>query len=75
MPPGQPDDKDVKKSLYLEDFLILASVGLLLWLGVFQRHETWAQWELAGVLVIMLIVFIRRIRRTYRAFKEKEKDS
>lgn len=66
------DNDDVKTKLYIEDGLILGSILMLFWLGVFERNEAWAQWELGGILLIMLIVFIRRIRRTYSAFKEKQ---
>lgn len=65
-------DKNVKKKLYIEDALILGSILMLFWLGVFERNESWAQWELVGLLLIMLVVFIRRIRRTYRSFKDKQ---
>lgn len=65
-------DEDIKKKLYIEDALILGSILMLFWLGVFERNETWAQWELVGIFLIMLVVFIRRIRRTYRSFKEKQ---
>lgn len=65
-------ENKTKRSLHLEDVIILISVGLLFWLGVLRRHETVAQVLLVGVLIVMLVVFLRRIRRTYRAFKEKQ---
>ena len=57
------------RHIVIEDALILVSIALLFVLAVFFRRESWAQWALGGVLVTMVIVFLRRSRRTHRAFK------
>lgn len=67
----QGTSKETRGRLYVEDALILVSIGLLFWLGVVKRHQPVAQVLLGAVFIIMLVVFVRRIRRTYRAFKEK----
>ena len=66
----QDNDEETRRRLHLEDLIILVSVGLLFWLGVFHRHKLWAQIELVALLIVMLVVFIRRVRRTYRAFRD-----
>ena len=58
--------------IYVEDALILIAVAALFWLGVFHRTETWAQRALIGVLIVMGVVFVRRIRRVHRAFRHKQ---
>ena len=55
--------------VYIEDALLLVTIVLLFVLTIFFRHELWAQYVLAALLVLMLIVFIRRLRRASRAFK------
>lgn len=60
------------RGVYVEDALILASVGLLFWLGVFRRGEAWAQIALLGVLALMVVVMVRRLRRAHRALTEEE---
>ena len=59
-------------AIYIEDALILVAIGLLFVLTIFFRDERWGQLALAGVFVAMLVVFIRRFRRTHRAFKGRE---
>ncbi len=55
--------------IYIEDGLILLSIGLLFVLTIFFRREAWAQWALGAVFLLMLIVFVRRFSRAHRAFK------
>lgn len=64
-----------KTSIYIEDALIIVSIALLFWLGVLERNERWAQLLMGGVLLVMLTVFIRRIRRVHGAFTGSENDS
>lgn len=72
MPSEQQDDEQqTRRNLYVEDALILVCIGLLFWLGVLRRHQPVAQILLGAVFIVMLVVFVRRIRRTYRAFKDK----
>ena len=55
--------------LFVEDALILLSIGLLFVLTVFFRREQWGQMALLAVLLVMVVVFVRRLRRTHRAFR------
>jgi hypothetical protein len=41
-------------------------------LGVFFRGRWWGQAGLGVVLVVMVIVFVRRLRRVHRAFMERD---
>jgi hypothetical protein len=68
------DSKRLRRSIYIEDALIIASIAVLFWLGVFHRTRPWAQLALAGVALIMLIVMVRRARRVRRAFKGRQED-
>lgn len=63
-----------RTAIYVEDGLILLSIGVLFALGVFYRQETWAQIVLGGVLLLMLVIFVRRYRRAKRAFQSDEQD-
>jgi hypothetical protein len=65
------NEQETRRSLHLEDVMILVCIGLLFWLGVFRRREPEAQLLLGAVFIVMLVVFIRRVRRTYRAFKDR----
>ena len=58
--------------IYVEDALILVAIAVLFWLGVFHRRESWAQAALVAVLIVMGVVFVRRIRRVHRAFRQKQ---
>ena len=73
-PVSEGDDterhREQRRGIYVEDALILISIGLLFWLGVLERHETWAQIAMGVLLLVMLMVFVRRVRRVRRAFKE-----
>ncbi len=57
-----------KAALYFEDALIFLAVAALFVLTVFFRHRLWGQVALFGVLIVMVIVFIFRLRRVHRAF-------
>lgn len=54
--------------MYVEDALILLAIVALFVLGVFFRRTSWGQGGLLVVLVVMAVVFVRRFRRTHRAF-------
>ncbi len=58
----------------IEDVLILLSVGALFVLAVFFRDTVWGQVGLGAVFLVMVIVFIGRIRRANRAFTEHRDD-
>jgi membrane protein implicated in regulation of membrane protease activity len=62
--------KKLKRSILIEDVLILVSIGELFWLGVLKRTELWAQIAMGVVAVVMLVVLVRRLKRVHRAFKE-----
>ena len=68
---GEPDKekRPAPGGLFVEDALILLSIGLLFVLAVFFRREQWGQRALVAVLLAMAVVFVRRIRRIHRAFK------
>jgi len=68
---GEPDkEKRAGPSgLFIEDALILLSIGLLFVLSIFFRREQWGQIALLAVLLVMVVVFVRRIRRTHRALR------
>ena len=70
--PGQtPGAREApsKRQIAVEDILILLSIGALFVLGVFFRTRMWAKVALGAVLAVMLVLFIVRFRRLYRAFK------
>ena len=58
--------------IYVEDALILIAIAVLFWLTVFHRREAWAQTALIGVLIVMGVIFVRRVRRVHRAFRNKQ---
>ena len=71
---GEESGKDNRArafGVYIEDVLILVSIGLLFWLGVFERHKASGQVALGVVLVVMVIILVRRVRRLHRAFREE----
>jgi len=71
---GEEPEKDSRAKtpgVYIEDALILVSIGLLFWLVVFRRHETSAQIALGVILLVMVIVLVRRVRRLNRAFRDE----
>ena len=55
--------------LFIEDALIILSIGLLFVLTIFFRREQWGQIALVALLLVMAVVFVRRIKRIHRAFK------
>lgn len=59
-----------KTAMYVEDALIVISIGLLFWLAVLERHEGWAQIALVGVLIVMAVVLVRRFRRFNRGIRK-----
>ena len=61
-----------KRSVYIEDGLIIVSIALLFWLGVLERDQRWAQLLMGGVLVVMLTVLVRRLRRVHGAFTQSD---
>ena len=67
----QPSDQHEPREpgIYIEDALILVSIVLLFALAIFFRFEAWGQAALVGVFAVMLVVFVRRLRRVHRAFK------
>jgi len=65
----EPDRRASKTQIYVEDGLILLAVAALFVLGVFYRTEPWGQAGLLVVLVVMVEVFVVRLRRAHRAFK------
>lgn len=71
-----PEDERRKPvGFYIEDALILVSIGLLFVLTVWFRYETWGRFALLAVLLVMAVVFVRRLRRTHRALKGKDGDT
>ena len=62
-------DAPSRRRIILEDMLILVAIGALFVLGVFFRTRMWAQITLGVVLAVMLILFVVRVRRMYRAFR------
>ena len=62
-------DVPSKRQVAVEDMLTLLSIGALFVLGVFFRTRMWATVALGAVLAVMLVLFIVRFRRLYRAFK------
>ena len=69
------DDQGPRAGIHGEDVLILLSVVALFFLTVFCRHTLWGQGALAGVLILMAVVFWRRFRRVHRAFTGQEDDT
>ena len=63
------DKRPISGGVFIEDALIVFSIGLLFVLTVFFRDEPWGQRALLAVLVVMVVVFVRRIKRTHGAFK------
>jgi len=59
-------------SVYVEDAVIIASVLLLFVLTVFFRRTLWGQLALVGLLIVMVVVLVRRLRRTHRALRGRE---
>ena len=55
------------------DFLSLSMLMVSRWvvfvLTIFFRREPWGQLALLAVLLVMVVVFVRRLKRTHRAFK------
>ncbi len=72
--PAEESDqrKRSKAVIYVEDALILLSIGLLFWLGVLNRRETWAQVAMIPVLGMLLIVLVRRVRRVHRVMRGRK---
>lgn len=66
------DKRPTGVATYLEDALIVVSIGLLFVLTIFFRREAWGQRALLAVFVVMLIVLVRRLLRAQRAFKNQE---
>ncbi len=64
--------KRLKRSIIIEDTLILLSIAMLFLLGVLYRHHGWAQIILFFVFLLMLAVFIRRTRRVKREFRRQQ---
>ena len=70
MPENRPGkDPPAKTLIHVEDGLILVSIGLLFWLGVLKRHQTWAQVAMIPVLAMMVVVLIHRLGRLRRAMQ------
>ena len=57
-----------RRVILVEDVLIVASVAALFVLAVFCRTTLWGQVGLGVVFVVMLVVFVRRLRRVHRGF-------
>ncbi len=70
--PHESGGAESKLGLYVEDALILLAVAALFVLGVFFRNTQWGQVGLGVVLVVMVIVFVRRLRRVHRAFTGRD---
>ncbi len=70
--PHENGGAESKLGLYVEDAFILLAVAALFVLSVFFRHTQWGQIGLGVVLVVMVIVFVRRLRRVHRAFTERD---
>ena len=70
------DDGQLRRliTIGIEDVLILLSVAALFVLAVFFRDVVWGQVGLGVVVLVMVIVFISRFRRTHRAFTERRDD-
>jgi hypothetical protein len=74
VPANQSEGEQTGHSVvvYVEDGLIILSIGFLFWLGVFHRAEAWAQGVLVLVLIMMAVVFVARVRRVQRALRKRE---
>ena len=57
------------RGLYLEDAVILVSIGALFVLTVFFRHTPGGKLGLVLLLALMLVVFVRRLTRVHKAFR------
>jgi membrane protein YdbS with pleckstrin-like domain len=66
--------KRAKVGLYVEDAVILLAIVPLFVLTVFFRDTLWGQVGLGVVLVVMVIVFVRRLRRVHRAFTGRDEE-
>lgn len=74
----EPPDRESgssKTHIYLEDALILLALIPLFVLTVFFRDELWAQVGLVVVLIVMALVFVRRLIRVHRAFTGGDEES
>lgn len=65
-------DRTIRRAMRIEDALILLALVPLFVLGVFYRDTAWGQVGLCSVFVVMLVVFIIRLRRANKAFREGE---
>ncbi len=72
--PSPPEDRTPKSHIYLEDALILLGIVALFVLTVFFREETWGQVALVVLLLVMVVVFVRRLRRVHHAFTGQDEN-
>ena len=63
-----------KAGLYVEDAIILLALVPLFVLTVFFRNTLWGQAGLVVVLLVMVVVFVRRLRRVHRAFTQRDEE-
>jgi hypothetical protein len=63
-----------KHGIYLEDAVILLALVPLFILTVFFRTTLWGQAGLLVVLIVMAVVFVRRLRRVHRSFTGRGED-
>lgn len=68
------DRRPSKAAIYLEDAINLLAVAALFVLAVFFRDRWWGQAGLVGLLVVVAILFVRRLRRVHRSFTESNRE-
>ncbi len=70
MAPDSDDRRRARSTLaiYVEDALILLGIAALFVFTVFFRTTRWGQLALMATGLVMVVVFIRRLRRVHRAF-------
>ena len=59
----EPEDK--RFWIYVEDALIILSIGVL-WLWITRPSGELTNWAMFITLVVMIVIFFRRIRRIRR---------
>lgn len=72
--PGDPYRRPSKKTIYIEDALILLALIPLFVLTVFFRDALWAQACLVVLFLVMVVIFVRRLRRVHRAFTGQDEE-
>jgi len=61
-----------ERGFYVETALNAAAVWLLFTLTVYYRQTWWGQAALLAVLLMAAVIFVRRLSRTHKAFKDRD---